>query len=144
MIRRPTLRVGIVRNDRPSVPVRLCGGCPGNEAGGDGVTGRGLGGGGSTTAGALGVGFGSGCGMATGAAAGLLAGAALTWEAAAGGPGRETRLTLIAPCPNLGRGAEAGIKITDPMKMAWITRDIPKYKAMDRESVPRSIGYACA
>jgi len=111
--------------------------------GGDGVTGRGLGGG-STTAGALGVGFGSGCGMATGAAAGLLAGAALTWEAAAGGPGSETRLTLIAPCPNLGRGAESGIKITDPMKMAWIIRDIPKYKAMDRESVPCPIGYACA
>ena len=112
--------------------------------GGVGATDRGLGGGGSTTAGAMGVGFGFSRGTATGAAAGLLAGAAGAWAAAAGGPGSETRLTLIAPCPNLGRGAAAGIKITDPMKMAWITRDIPKYKAMDRDSVPCPIGYACA
>ena len=111
--------------------------------GGVGATGIGLGGG-STTAGALGVGFGFSWVTATGAAAGLPAGAAGAWEAAAGGPGSETRLTLIAPCPNLGRGAASGMKITDPMKMAWIIRDIPKYKAMDRESVASPIGYACA
>jgi len=112
--------------------------------GGVGATGKGLGGGDSTTAGALGAGFGSFGGMATGLAAGLPAGTAGAWEAEAGGPGSETRLTLIAPCPNLGRGVASGIKMTDPMKMAWITRDIPKYKAMDRESVPCPIGYACA
>ncbi|MEJ2167590.1 MAG: hypothetical protein P8X90_18845, partial [Desulfobacterales bacterium] len=85
---------------------------------GAGAAGSGLGGGVSTTfsGGAFSASF---RGTKTGSGAGLISGAAAVWAAgaAAGGPGIDTKETLMAPCPNLGGGADWGINITDPMKI---------------------------
>jgi hypothetical protein len=60
-----------------------------------------------------------------------------------GGPDNETRLTRIDPGENLGFGPDAGQNTTDPMNIKWITRDIPKYSTMVRDTAPAAIGYAC-
>ena len=52
-------------------------------------------------------------GLGAGAGAGEIAGPA----AAFGGPGKDTKLTLIDPCLNLVRGLDSGINATDPMKI---------------------------
>jgi len=64
--------------------------------------------------------------------------------AAEGGPGNETRLTLIDPGENLGLGPDAGQNITEQMKNRWIARDIPKYSTMVRDGTPVPMGYAWA
>ncbi|KGM38405.1 hypothetical protein JY97_16405 [Alkalispirochaeta odontotermitis] len=64
--------------------------------------------------------------MAAGPGIGAGAGETTVPGAACGGPGKDTKLTLIAPCPNLGRLLDSGIKATDPMKIKWITSEIPK------------------
>ncbi len=74
-----------------------------------GVTGGGFGSGGSIT-GAFGGGSISGLGAGAGSVAGLAAGpGAGAGEATGfGGPGKDTRLTLMAPCPSLGLGVGSG------------------------------------
>ncbi|MDX2500657.1 MAG: hypothetical protein QNL14_09135 [Deltaproteobacteria bacterium] len=62
--------------------------------------------------------------------------------AADGGPGNETRLTLMEPDANLGFGADAGQNTTEPIKIKWIARDIPKYSPMESDPAPVPIGYA--
>ena len=76
-------------------------------------------------------------GTATGLAGGLdtAAGAG----AADGGPGNDTRLTLIDPGENLGFGTDAGQNTTEPKKIKWIASDIPKYSTMVRDPAPGSI-----
>ena len=79
-------------------------------------------------------------GAATGSAGGLdtAAGAG----PAEGGPGNETRLTLIDPGENLGLGTDAGHYTTEPMKNKWIANDTPKYSTMVRDAAPVPMGYA--
>jgi hypothetical protein len=59
-----------------------------------------------------------------------------------GGPGNETKLTLIDPGENLGLGADAGQNTTEPMKIKWRASDMPKYSTMVREPAPAPMGYA--
>lgn len=103
------------------------------------ISGSVLGGGMATTSsiGAVLISF---LGAATGLAGGFdtAAGAG----AADGGPGNETRLTLIDPGENLGFGTDAGQNTTEPNKIKWIASDIPKYSTMVRDSTPVPIGYA--
>jgi len=59
-----------------------------------------------------------------------------------GGPGNETRFTLMDPGENLGFGADAGQNTTELKKIKWIIRDIPKYSTIVRDLTPVSSGYA--
>ena len=77
-----------------------------------------------------------------GAATGLAGGLDTAAGAADGGPGNETRLTLIDPGENLGFGTDAGQNTTEPKKIKWIASDIPKYSTMVRDPAPVPIGYA--
>jgi hypothetical protein len=77
-----------------------------------------------------------------GAATGLAGVLDTAAGAADGGPGNETRLTLIDPGENLGFGTDAGQNTTEPNKIKWIASDIPKYSTMVRDSTPVPIGYA--
>ena len=79
-----------------------------------------------------------------GAAAGLAGGLDTAAGAgpAEGGPGNETRLTLIDPGENLGLGTDAGQYTTEPMKNKWIASDTPKYSTMVRDAAPVPMGYA--
>jgi hypothetical protein len=79
-----------------------------------------------------------------GAAAGLAGGLATATGPglADGGPGKETRLTLIDPGENRGFGTDAGQNTTEPMKIKWIASDIPKYSSMVRDPASAFIGYA--
>lgn len=61
-----------------------------------------------------------------------------------GGPGSETRLTLMDPGENLGLGADAGQNTTEPKKIRWMARDIPKYNTKDWDPAPLPTGYARA
>jgi hypothetical protein len=90
-----------------------------------GKTGGAFGGGLSMT-GAFGVCLISFFGTATVLAAGSDAGDIAGPAAAGRGPGKDTKLTLIDPCLNLGRGFDPGINTTDPKKIRWITSEIPK------------------
>ena len=103
------------------------------------ISGSALGGGMATTS-SIGAVLTSFLGAATGLAGGLetAAGAGAT----DGGPGNETRLTLIDPGENLDFGADAGQNTTEPKKIKWIASDIPKYSTMVRDPAPVSIGYA--
>jgi len=77
-----------------------------------------------------------------GAATGLAGGLDTAAGAAEGGPGNETRLTLIDPGENLGLGTDAGQNTTEPMKNKWIASDTPKYSTMVRDAAPVPMGYA--
>ena len=94
--------------------------------------------GGMATTSSMGAVLTSFLGAATGSAGGLdtAAGAG----AADGGPGNETRLTLIDPGKNLGFGADSGQNTTEPKKIKWIASDIPKYSTMVRDPTPVSNG----
>jgi len=103
------------------------------------ITGSVLGGGMATTS-SIGAVLTSFLGFATGLAGGFdtAAGAG----PGDGGPGSETKLTLIDPGENLGLGIDAGQNATEPMKIKWRASDIPKYSTMVRETAPAPRGYA--
>jgi len=48
----------------------------------------------------------------------------------------------MEPGANLGFGADAGQNTTEPIKIKWIARDIPKYSPMESDPAPVPIGYA--
>ncbi len=91
------------------------------------ITGSVLGGGMATTS-SMGAALASFLGAATGLAVGLDTTAGT--GAANGGPGNETRLTLMDPGENLGLGADAGQNTTEPMKIKCRASDMPKYIIM--------------
>ena len=97
-------------------------------------------GGGISTTFSMGAVLTSFLGATTGLASSLDAAAGA--GAADGGPGSDTRLTLIDPGENLGFGTDAGQNTTEPKKTKWIASDIPKYSAMVRDPAPVPIGYA--
>jgi hypothetical protein len=100
------------------------------------ISGSALGGAMATTS-SMGAFLTSFLGTVTGFAGGLLSTAAV---AAEGGPGNDTRLTLMDPGENLGFGADAGQNSTEPIKTRWTARDIPKYSIMGWDPVPVPIG----
>ena len=59
-----------------------------------------------------------------------------------GGPGNETKLTLMDPGENLGLGTDAGQNTTEQMKIKCRASDMPKYSTMVRETAPAPMGYA--
>ena len=101
------------------------------------ITGSVLGGGMATTS-SIGAALTSFFGFATGLAGGLDTAAGAGPED--GGPGNETKLTLMEPVENLGLGTDAGQNTTEPMKIKWRASDTPKYSTMVRETAPEPMG----
>lgn len=87
---------------------------------GVGATGGGLGG--FSMTGATLIFLVSGFGIATGVAADLDDGVG----AGAGGPGSDTKLTLIDPDDSRRLGADSGNKVIYPIKPKWMKSEIPK------------------